>query len=645
MLPTPSPAPPAAAAGLTSASSSASVQRLRLEMDQLGLSLNMDMATRAFSEPVRVTDFAAKFLGLSDLPQTLSDEDRLKLEKALLSLKIEASHRGYTKSYKITGLSVKPLNQIFLTFNEEEMTVDRYFHLRYGADLNFTSLPALKVGSDLRPVCLPMELCTIAGGQRYSKKLNLTQVTALLRDTCQRPHDREESIEQMVKHNGDELVRDELGISVNEELTEINARVSPPPKVTMHHAKFIDGGTVDRWTCVNFSSLINGDAHADFCGKLIQMCVWKGMVFNINPVIPIFSAPPEQTERTLLDIHEQCTEKAAKLQLLIIILPDGRGSYGKIKRICETELGIMSQCCIPKQNIRSISFEGLSLKINVKVGGRNTLLNDALLKRMPLVSDCPTIIFGAHVANPSSGDDSSPSRAAVVASTDWPEVTTYRGLVSAQAHHEKTIRDLYKSNVDPQKGITHSGMVRELLIAFENATGHKPHRIIFYRNGGGEGEFSQVLLEEMDAIRKACSSLEAGYLPPVTFIVVQKKHRTRLFPVERGQTDEFDFYLNSHAGVQGTSRPTHYHVLYDENRFTADTLQKLTNDLCYTNVRCTCSVSIVPPVYYAHLAAYRAGYYIEGEKSDGGLNTTGRVGEVQALPTIKDDVKEFMFYC
>eukprot|EP00267_Zea_mays_P046129 XP_020398475.1 protein argonaute MEL1 [Zea mays] len=108
----------------------------------------------------------------------------------------------------------------------------------------------------------------------------------------------------------------------------------------------------------------------------------------------------------------------------------------------------------------------------------------------------------------------------------------------------------------------------------------------------------------MDAIRKACASLEEGYLPPVTFVVVQKRHHTRLFPEVHGRRDmtdksgnillgtvvdqkichptEFDFYLCSHAGIQGTSRPTHYHVLYDENELTADALQSLTNNLCYT---------------------------------------------------------------
>ncbi len=39
---------------------------------------------------------------------------------------------------------------------------------------------------------------------------------------------------------------------------------------------------------------------------------------------------------------------------------------------------------------------------------------------------------------------------------------------------------------------------------------------------------------------------------------------------------EFDFYLNSHAGVQGTNKPAHYHVLLDENNMGVHELQLLT---------------------------------------------------------------------
>ncbi len=48
-----------------------------------------------------------------------------------------------------------------------------------------------------------------------------------------------------------------------------------------------------------------------------------------------------------------------------------------------------------------------------QVGGRNTVLVDALTRRIPLVSDIPTIIFGADVTHPHPGEDSSPSIAAV----------------------------------------------------------------------------------------------------------------------------------------------------------------------------------------------------------------------------------------
>jgi eukaryotic translation initiation factor 2C len=83
-----------------------------------------------------------------------------------------------------------------------------------------------------------------------------------------------------------------------------------------------------------------------------------------------------------------------------------------------------------------------------------------LSRRIPLVSDRPTIIFGADVTHPHPGEDSSPSIAAVVASQDWPEITKYAGLVSAQAHRQELIQDLFKVWQDPQRGTVTGGMVK-----------------------------------------------------------------------------------------------------------------------------------------------------------------------------------------
>lgn len=82
--------------------------------------------------------------------------------------------------------------------------------------------------------------------------------------------------------------------------------------------------------------------------------------------------------------------------------------------------------------------------------------------------------------------------------------------------------------------------------------------VLLGRDGVSEGRFAQVLLHEIDAIRKVWTmefyvvnslyvifmfififlflrraSLEDGYLPPITFVVVQKRHHTRLFPADQ----------------------------------------------------------------------------------------------------------------
>ena len=49
----------------------------------------------------------------------------------------------------------------------------------------------------------------------------------------------------------------------------------------------------------------------------------------------------------------------------------------------------------------------------IQMGGRNTVLLDAVSRTIPLVSDIPTIIFGADVTHPETREDTSPSIAAV----------------------------------------------------------------------------------------------------------------------------------------------------------------------------------------------------------------------------------------
>ncbi|CAI0465730.1 unnamed protein product [Linum tenue] len=557
---------------------------------QMGLSLNIDMASAAFIEPLPVVEYVAQLLGKDVLSRPLSDSDRVKIKKALRGVKVEVTHRGNVRrKYRVSGLTAQPTRELVFPVDDNSTmkSVVEYFQEMYGFTIQHTHLPCLQVGNQKKANYLPMEACKIVEGQRYTKRLNDKQITALLKVTCQRPRDRENDILQTVQHNAydQDPYAKEFGLKISEKLASVEARILPAPWLKYHdtgkekdclpqvgqwnmmNKKMINGMNVKRWACINFSRSVQENVARGFCNELAQMCQVSGMM-----------------------------------------------------------------------------------------GGRNTVLLDAISCRIPLVSDIPTIIFGADVTHPENGEDSSPSIAAVVASQDWPEVTKYAGLVCAQAHRQELIQDLYKTWQDPVRGTVSGGMIRDLLISFRKATGQKPLRIIFYRDGVSEGQFYQVLLYELDAIRKACASLEPNYQPPVTFIVVQKRHHTRLFANnhrDRSSTDksgnilpgtvvdtkichpsEFDFYLCSHAGIQGTSRPAHYHVLWDENNFTADGIQSLTNNLCYTYARCTRSVSVVPPAYYAHLAAFRARFYTEPQMQENGSSTGS-----------KENVKRVMFYC
>ena len=225
------------------------------------------------------------------------------------------------------------------------------------------------------------------------------------------------------------------------------------------------------------------------------------------------------------------------------------------------------------------------------------------------------MFIGADVNHPASRDINSPSIAAVVATVNWPAANRYAARVCAQGHRVEKILNFGR-------------ICYELVSYYDRLNKVRPEKIVVFRDGVSESQFHMVLTEELQDLKSVFS--DANYFPTITIIVAQKRHQTRFFPV--GPKDgiqngnvfpgtvvdtkvvhpfEFDFYLCSHYGSLGTSKPTHYHVLWDEHKFNSDDLQKLIYDMCFTFARCTKPVSLVPPVYYADLTAYRGRLYYE----------------------------------
>jgi len=121
--------------------------------------------------------------------------------------------------------------------------------------------------------------------------------------------------------------------------------------------------------------------------------------------------------------------------------------------------------------------------MNVKVGGANSFINP---RHMPFLSEKPTIIMGADVTHPPPGESTRPSIASLVGSMDS-QGARFASAVRVQGSRVEVISDL-------------KGMTQELLRSFYLATSRKPARILFYRDGVSEGQFSHVLDTEVSII-------------------------------------------------------------------------------------------------------------------------------------------------
>ncbi|KAK9115724.1 hypothetical protein Sjap_014671 [Stephania japonica] len=573
------------------------------------------------------------------------------------------------------------------TFTDRECGSNKhivlYFREKYNLDLIYKALPCLKVGN--KGESLPMEVCKIVGGQRYTKKLTNMQTSGMLKVNNLRPGERLDKISQIVSQNnyGEDPYCKMFGIKISGSPTLVQARKVPSPRLKYHDSgkenvcqprdgqwnmqnkKLFMGGNINSWVCINFEQDISDSYASNFCSRLGGVCNDYGLVFTRNSVLPPKRGNPMQVEWALDDLYGEAMRRLKPrnqpLDLIIVILPDNNGSlYGEVKRICDTNLGVMSQCflaaTVKKMNIGTLTMA--SEKMNIKAGGRNVVLEEALLQCVPLVSDKPTIIFGADVTHPSPGNDTSPSIAAVVASLDWKLLGKYAPELSAQAARQERIEDMF-------------GMCKAHFLSFYEENHEKPERIIFFRDGVGEGQIQDVLQHELREIQRAwMNTFNESSSPPITFVMVQKRHHTRFFPVNKdlnfydkngnvlpGTVVDTgichpvwrDFYLNSHAGIQGTNRPAHYHILHDDNNFTEDQIQTLCNNLCYTYERCNRAVSYVTPAYYAHLLAFRARYYLGVDSSSDG-SAAAEHGEsstdhqLKPLPRFHENLKNRMFF-
>lgn len=77
------------------------------------------------------------------------------------------------------------------------ISVADYFIKTYQFPIKHTGLPCLEVKHSTKKIYLPMEVCTIVSGQRYSQRLTKKQSIVMREASMVRPNDKQEHIKKV----------------------------------------------------------------------------------------------------------------------------------------------------------------------------------------------------------------------------------------------------------------------------------------------------------------------------------------------------------------------------------------------------------------------------------------------------------------
>lgn len=570
---------------------------------QCGLVLNVDLSHGSFIQSQPVLQLAAELWRIRDFQQTVmvQDQERKLLERRLKNLLVELTHFQQKRRVRVVGLSRLSAAQLRFTMTSangnggqsQEISVEEYYKQQYGIQLKYPNLPCIEAGA--KKSLYPMELCVIVEGQQYNRKLSDTQTTAMIKLAALKPQERQARTEQYfqeARYTQNQAYK-QLNLSVRAEMMRVEARILDAPELEYGSGKIVQpkggawnlrdlrlnkGAEVPReWAVMVVGSERDATRRhvEEFVSRFCQVADGMGMKFLEKRPLIVYA-----TDRNMRQVVEDASRKVGgSLRFMLVMVRGSAETYAAVKKLSDKEIGFVSQCMLMKHVLRFNPQYGANIltKINAKLNGMNVALRQAL----PFM-DVPTMLIGADVSHPmrqaGGGAGEVPSVVGMVGSLDR-YLSKFTTVIATQPGNLEEITIM-------------KDMTKELLRRFVQVVSKPPQRIVMFRDGVSEGQFAAVFAAEVKAIKNAYAEMFPQLQFALTFLIVQKRHHLRMFP-DNCPTDrsgnvvpgvvvdtkivhprEFDFYLMSHAGIQGTSRPVKYHVLYDEIGFSSDQMRK-----------------------------------------------------------------------
>ncbi|CAH1760606.1 7207_t:CDS:10 [Entrophospora sp. SA101] len=556
---------------------------------------------------------------LNDLKtRGLSLDECRSLQSYLKDVKLEITSYGKRRQITISRLSHESAANLKVNKNDRNsQTIQQYFKSRWDYELQYPKLPCIGVYNRnlKKDDYYPIEVCEIVKDQKFEEKewkpLSEDTRRQVVRKTCIEPKDRfdyiYDAIHEVYKYDEDKVLK-AFGLKIDSHFIEEEGKIVPEPNlhtgsnlktVIRNHRwdtdKFVEAKAVVNWSVIIFDSYVKVETIEAAMRLLRSTLTKRGMsvpyspsVKHENPQGDIQGAVVKALERARFD------KKRGNADLIICIVTKNGGNstvYPAVKKIAAT-LGVATQCILsnnidPRHKDKwGSTFNNLSLKINGKLGGENARLSPGELEKITKKEHF--MVMGADVFHPGRLEGERASIAGVIASKNL-HLTKYAARFSANRKvRNETIEDLEPMSV-------------ELLEVYYSENKRLPDQIVFYRDGVSDTGFQNVKDQEITALKAAFKTVYSKHkqnLPKLTFVIVQKRHRARALALNSSNKNQnceqgtviftgivvpqnFEFYLYSHTGRLGTSKPTHYYVIYDERGFSNEEMFEFTYKLCF----------------------------------------------------------------
>ncbi|KAF8514872.1 argonaute-like protein [Hysterangium stoloniferum] len=652
------------------------------------LIVNIDIATAVMYVGGSLVETVLAFIGSNnarDLSRVTEIQQR-KLDQFLKGLLIGSKippRRGGPRWRKVLEIVMTGADDyMFLQEKTGENTsISKYYEAAYRYHVQLGKAICISVG---KGIVFPIEVLEVKPGQIFKRTLTSDLAARALKFSTVKPADRIKAIQSSASALGyreSDFLR-HSGVTINESLLSVNARVLHAPSIQWGSSQAPDtprGGAwnvvgkklwqpakVRAWAVVNYEHRRGSQDVLRFLANFVEACKLLGQPCSsfISVFLVAFpDSPPEDMEDAAKAAMGKFCE--GRPSFILVILPDSAidirtavKSWGDCKRGCRTQ-------CMKggKLNGNNQYCNNLALKLNTKLGGINSIpaKNAPIMK---VLSQVPTMIIGADVSH-AAPDSDRPSVTGLVSSVDQ-YFSRYVASTKIQTARQEIISELgdmanrVSRNVSFSTGACPSRGTEAV---------HTALPIISCRDGVSEGQFEAVGKDELNEI-KSIERQFGGTPPVITFIIVGKKHHVRFFPKDARDGDrsgncppgmvvdrdivspvDYDFYLQSHGGLLGTSRPSHYSVIDDGNDLGADNLQAISYLLCHVYARATRSVSIPAPVYYADIVCARGRFHStlihDGTESAGGTVVDGKPtleAHQKAFKGIATDMRNTMYF-